>query len=76
MDDSNVMDPRENPTDTGHLPAAGEVGNGQVSYHDPVTQPTDDDVNEANELGTDAASPQTEDQQGPTPANGDAAGLS
>jgi hypothetical protein len=67
--DDNVMDPQENPNDTGHLPVSGEVGNGPVSYHDPVTQPTDDDINseERSNSGTD-------DQ--PSPADGDAAGLS
>jgi hypothetical protein len=41
----NVMDPQENPTGTGHVPVAGEVGNGPVNYHDPLTQDTDDSVN-------------------------------
>ena len=55
MADDNIMDPQENPTDTGHLPAAGEVGSGQVSYHDPVTQPTDDDTDEPTPGDGDAA---------------------
>lgn len=66
-DSDSAMEPQENPTDTGHLPAAGEVGNGQVSYHDPVTQPTDDSVDTEDEADT---LPQ------PSPGDGDAAGLS
>lgn len=46
-DDDNPTDPKENPTGTGHLPVAGEVGVGPVSYHDPVTTDTDDSVGEA-----------------------------
>lgn len=42
-DDSSPMDPKENPTGTGHLPVSGEVGVGPVSYHDPVTTDTSDD---------------------------------
>ena len=69
MDDENVMDPQENPEGTGHLPSSGEVGNGQVSYHDPVTQPTDDDSNtETPETGSEEIQP--------SPGDGDAAGLS
>jgi len=37
-----VMDPKENPVGTGHLPVSGEVGVGQVFYHDPVTTDTND----------------------------------
>lgn len=41
--DDNPLDPKENPVGTGHLPVAGEVGVGPVSYHDPLTTDTNDD---------------------------------
>jgi hypothetical protein len=41
-DTDHVIDPKENPTKDGHLPVSGEVGAGPVSYHDPLTQDTDD----------------------------------
>jgi hypothetical protein len=43
-DYDNPLDPKENPIGTGHLPVSGEVGVGPVSYHDPVTTDTNDDV--------------------------------
>lgn len=43
MTDNSPTDPKENPIGTGHLPASGEVGVGQVTYHDPLTTDTDDD---------------------------------
>lgn len=46
MDNDHLMDPRENPLEGDHLPVAGEVGVGPASYHDPVTQPTDDEPDE------------------------------
>lgn len=49
MDDDAVMDPQENPMNTGHLPASGEVGNGPVPYHDPVTHDTDDSVDNSED---------------------------
>jgi len=45
-DTDNVMDPKENPIGTGHLPVSGEVGVGPVPYHDPVTHDTDDSPTE------------------------------
>jgi hypothetical protein len=39
---TSPMDPQENPVGTGHLPAVGEVGVGEVPYHDPTTTDTDD----------------------------------
>lgn len=56
-DDDNVTDPQENPVDTGHLPGAGEVGNGPVSYHDPVTQPTDDSTTTDTQVPDDVDTP-------------------
>jgi hypothetical protein len=44
MAEPSVEDPQENPSNTGHLPVSGEVGNGPVSYHDPLTQDTTDDI--------------------------------
>jgi hypothetical protein len=44
MNDDYVTDPKENPVGTGHLPVSGEVGVGAPSYHDPLTQDTDDSV--------------------------------
>jgi hypothetical protein len=44
IDDDSPTDPKENPVGTGHLPVSGEVGVGPVSYHDPVTTDTNDDV--------------------------------
>lgn len=44
--DDNPTDPKENPVGTGHLPVSGEVGVGQVFYHDAVTTDTDDSVDE------------------------------
>jgi hypothetical protein len=41
--DDNPMDPKENPVGTGHLPAAGEFGVGQVVYHDAGTTDTSDE---------------------------------
>lgn len=41
--DTSPMDPQENPVGTGHLPSVGEVGVGEVPYHDPATTDTDDD---------------------------------
>lgn len=46
--DDNPTDPKENPVGTGHLPVAGEVGVGPVSYHDPVTTDTNDDVEDSD----------------------------
>lgn len=51
MDDEHITDPQENPTGSGHLPVSGEVGSGPLSYHDPVTQPTDDDANDTPQPG-------------------------
>jgi hypothetical protein len=45
-EDEHVMDPKENPAGTGHLPVSGEVGVGPVSYHDPLTHDTTDDSSE------------------------------
>jgi len=47
QDDDTTMDPKENPTGTGHLPVSGEVGVGPVSYHDPLTTDTNDDPDSA-----------------------------
>lgn len=63
-DDDSAMEPRENPEGTDHLPASGEVGSGKVRYHDPVTQPTDDAVDDDDDINPLQPSP------------GDAAGLS
>lgn len=46
QDEPSPMDPQENPTGTGHLPVSGEVGVGEVHYHDPTTMDTDDSVPE------------------------------
>ncbi|HET9173867.1 MAG TPA: hypothetical protein VFN56_01145 [Candidatus Saccharimonadales bacterium] len=62
MDDEHVMDPAENPLSSGHLPVSGEVGNGPVAYHDPVTQPTDDERSDTVER-TDEATPETSPQE-------------
>jgi hypothetical protein len=42
IDNETIMDPKENPVGTGHLPAAGEVGVGPVTAHDPLTADTND----------------------------------
>lgn len=52
MNDNNPTDPKENPTGTGHLPVSGEVGVGQVPYHDPVTTDTNDNPAEAPSVET------------------------
>ena len=44
--DEFTIEPKENPTDTGHLPVSGEVGAGPVTYHDPLTHDTTDDSSE------------------------------
>ena len=72
MNDDNASEPQENPGGTGHLPAAGEVGNGPVSYHDPVTQPTDD-IEEPDDTRAEKTE-QTDEP--PTPGAGGIAGLS
>ena len=47
--DDSTMDPKENPTGTGHLPVNGEVGVGPVPYHDPVMTDTNDNPDEGEE---------------------------
>ena len=46
MDKDTIMDPKENPVGTGHLPASGEVGVGPATSHDPVTTDTNDNPDE------------------------------
>lgn len=53
-DDDTAMDPKENPTGTGHLPVSGEVGVGPVPYHDPVTTDTNDDPGSAVDTNSNA----------------------
>jgi len=62
MAEDDVLDPKENPTNTGHLPVSGEVGVGPVPYHDPLTVDTTDEP----VMGTDtdaAAMPPEEDDE-------------
>ena len=46
IDPEHVMDPKENPVGTGHLPVSGEVGVGPTTGHDPVTTDTNDNPDE------------------------------
>jgi hypothetical protein len=47
MNDDFPMDPVENPAISAHLPVSGEVGVGQVPYHDATTTDTDDSTENA-----------------------------
>lgn len=47
----SVMDPRENPANSDHLPVSGEAGVGPGSYHDPLTTDTNDDPDTAIDSG-------------------------
>jgi hypothetical protein len=63
-DDVSAEDPQENPTNTDHLPVSGEVGSGPVSYHDPLTQDTDDTAtspDNLDELPLDSADDQSDE---------------
>lgn len=61
MIDDNPTDPKENPVGTGHLPVSGEAGVGPITYHDPLTTDTSDDLGAQSDLPADQTV--TQDQQ-------------